>query len=58
MARPRFVRRDGFTATGSGGRLDDGFGHQEVPPFVAKYRDPPYLNKRIIRSRKGSQGDD
>lgn len=58
MARPRPQRRGPFTATGSGRRLDETFGTQEVPSFKPKHANPPYLSRRIVRQQRGPQGAD
>jgi len=56
VARPRAQRRDGFTASGSGPRLDDEFSKQGVPTFAPKHRVPPYMDPRVRRKQKSPEG--
>lgn len=57
MGRAKGNQRDGFTASGAGPKLDGEFDGVEAPPFVPKYRRPPYMDRRIIRKQKGPEGE-
>ena len=57
MGRPRGNQRDGFTPSGDGKALDKEYASQDVPRFVEKHANPPYMRRDVIRRQKGAQGD-